>query len=61
MPTQKKQQYVPKCLLKNFSVENKVYVFQMQKNKLLDKPVPYESQCYAAVVTKKADCKKLRI
>ena len=48
MPNQKKQPYVPKCILKNFTVDKKFYVFNVQKNTIIDKSVPYDDQCYTS-------------
>ena len=46
MATQKKQHYVPKCILKNFTTNKKFYVFNVSKNSIIDNAVPYDSQCY---------------
>lgn len=47
MANKKKQHYVPKCLLKQFSnTEGKVYLFRLMKNEVLEKPIPYKQQCY---------------
>lgn len=47
MPQKKKQHYVPKFLLRNFATEDgKFFVFQLLKNTILDKPIPYKQQCY---------------
>lgn len=47
MPQKKKQHYVPKFLLKNFTNANdKFFVFQLLKNIVLDTPIPYQQQCY---------------
>ena len=45
MPANKKQHFVPRCLLKNFSTNDKVFVFNVPKDVILDEPVPYKSQC----------------
>lgn len=46
MPQKKKQHYVPRFLLKNFTDNaGKFYVFQLQKNIILDTPKPYKQQC----------------
>ena len=46
MPQKKKQHYVPQFLLKNFTdAAGKFYVFQLQKNIILDTPIPYKQQC----------------
>lgn len=46
MPQKKKQHYVPQFLLKNFADNaGKFYVFQLQKNIILDAPIPYKQQC----------------
>ena len=47
MPQNKKQHYVSKFLLKNFTnPAEKFYVFQLQKNIIIDKLIPYNLQCY---------------
>ena len=47
MPTQKKQHYVPQCLLKNFANNDKnFYIFDLLKNNIVAKPIPYKTQCY---------------
>lgn len=46
MPKQKKQHYVPQCLLKNFSTNKQFYIFKLLKNNIIERPVPYASQCY---------------
>ena len=46
MPEKKKQHYVPKCLLKNFSdSKQNIHIFRLEKNNIISKPVPYGSQC----------------
>lgn len=47
MPPKKKQHYVPQCILKNFTNEqNHFYLFQVLKNKIIDRMVPYKDHCY---------------
>lgn len=47
MPPKKKQHYVPQCILKNFTNEqNQFYLFQVLKNKIIDRMVPYKDHCY---------------
>lgn len=46
MPQKKKQHYVPKTLLKRFSIDNKCYVYNLKTNKISNTPFPYENQCY---------------
>lgn len=47
MPKQKKQHYVPQCVLKNFTDnQNKFYLFQALKNRIIDRMVPYKDHCY---------------
>lgn len=46
MPKKKKQHYVPKTLLKRFSIDNKCYVYNLKTNKISNTPFPYENQCY---------------
>lgn len=46
MATQKKQHFIPKFILKNFSFHKQVYLYIVNKNKLLFKPVSYDSQFY---------------
>ena len=47
MPPQKKQHYVPQCILRNFTNnQNQFYLFQVLKNKIIDRMVPYKDHCY---------------
>ena len=47
MPAQKKQHYVPQCILRNFTNDhNKFYLFQVLKNRIIDQAVPYKDHCY---------------
>ena len=47
MPAQKKQHYVPQCILRNFTNDqNKFYLFQVRKNRIIDQAVPYKDHCY---------------
>ncbi len=46
MPKKKKQHYVPKALLKRFSVDKKCYVYNLKTNEVSNNPFPYDNQCY---------------
>lgn len=45
MAKQKDQHYAPKCLLKNFSTDGKVFLYNVTKDAVIDRAVPYDSQC----------------
>lgn len=46
MPKKKKQHYVPKTLLKRFSVDKKCYVYNLKTNEISSNPFSYDNQCY---------------
>ena len=46
MPEKKKQHYIPKTLLKRFSNAKKCYLYNLKENEIIEKPVPYDNQCY---------------
>ena len=46
MPKKKKQHYVPKTLLKRFSVGKKCHIYNLKTNEISNNPFPYDNQCY---------------
>lgn len=47
MAEQKKQHYVPQCILKNFTnEEKKFYIFQTLKNTIINRLVHFKGHCY---------------
>lgn len=47
MAEKKKQHYVPKLIIRKFAnAENKIAIFNVRKNKLVDKLVPFDTHCY---------------
>ena len=47
MPQKKKQHYIPKTLLKRFSINKKCFIYNLKSNEVIDNAVSYEDQCYA--------------
>lgn len=47
VPQKKKQHYIPKTLLKRFSINKKCFIYNLKSNEVIDNAVSYEDQCYA--------------